>query len=298
MVPVTNNQESSCVGLPLRAKAKTPSIREDTTDDAATPKQAGEDAFILWKAKVKSLTAEQRREFLSHKRDDLASYVSEFKKIATKHGQRRAHRIASLIKPLWDLSKVLSPIASDPWLSQLDPSHSSLVLGGVSYLFSFSGRFLDFYDRVLDCLTSMLEKLPVVEKFEALHANHPEEDLRNAAINICSDVLQFCIEASNLFIDEHGNTRGSARLLLTSMFSSFEDKFGKLSKDFERHVKLFETYAQIASAQREEKFMCDREKRDMLEDEEAIRRMRYDEQLKLIELKRLQGKSLFSFLTL
>lgn len=289
------DQGSSSAELPLELKDKEPNIREDIADVVATSNRADGDAFIVWRAKVKGLTAEQRREFLSHKHDDLASYVSEFEDIARRQGRRRAHRIATLIKPLWDLSKVLAPIASDPWLSQLDPSHSSLILGGVTYLLSFSGRFLDYYDRVLDCLASMLERLPVVEKFEALHANRQEDDLRNAAVSICADVLQFCIEASNLFVDEHGKIKGSARLLLASMWSSFEAKFGKLSKDFERHVKLLETYAQLASAQRQEKFMRDWEKRDMLEDREALLRMKHEEQLKLMELIRLQGKSHFPF---
>jgi len=257
----------------------------------ATSNRSNGDAFIVWRAKVEGLTAEQRREFLEHKHDDLASYVSAFEDIATRQDRRLAHRIATLIKPVWELSKVLAPIASDPSLSQLDPSHSSLILGGVSYLLSFSGRLLDYHDKVLDCLASMLEKLPVVEKFEALHANRQEDDLRNAAVSICADVLHFCIEASNLFVDEHGKIRGSARLLLASMWSSFEAKFGKLTKDFERHVKLLETCAQIASTQRQEKFMRDREKRDMLEDEEALRRRKYEEQLKSRELKRQQGES-------
>jgi hypothetical protein len=210
------DQESSNAGLPL-VKDKEPNASEGIADIGATSNRSDGDAFIVWRAKVKGLTAEQRREFLAHKHDDLASYVSEFEDIARRQDRRRAHRIATLIKPLWDLSKVLAPIASDPWLSQLDPSHSSLILGGVSYLLSFSGRFLDYYDRVLDCLASMLERLPVVEKFEALHANRQEDDLRNAAVNICADVLQFCIEASDLFVDERGKIRGSARLLLASM---------------------------------------------------------------------------------
>jgi hypothetical protein len=205
--------------------------------------------------------------------------------------------IVRIALPLWELSKVLAPIASDPWLSQLDPSHSSLILGGLSYLLSFSGRLLDYYDRVLDCLVSMLERLQVVEKFEALYGKREGDDLRSAAVSICADVLQFCVEASKLFVDDLGKARGSTRLLLASIWSSFEAKFGQLSKDFEKHVKFFETYAQLASAHRQDKFMRDREKRDMLEDEEAFRRMKKEEQLNLTELTRLQGKSyvLFSF---
>lgn len=289
------DQGSSSAVSSLELQNKEPNVREDTAAIGATSDRSAGDAFVVWRSKVRGLTASQRREFLAHKHDDLASYVSEFEDIARRQDRRLAHRIASLIKPLWDLSKVLAPIASDPWLSQLDPSHSSLILGGVSYLLSFSGRFLDYYDRILDCLASMLERLPVVEKFEALHANRQEDDLRNAAVSICADVLQFCIEASNLFVDEHGKIRGSARLLLASMWSSFEAKFGKLSKDFERNVKLFETYAQLASAQKQDKFIRDWEKRDTLEDEAALRRMKHEEQLKLVELTRLQGESGFHF---
>ena len=248
------------------------------------------DAFAVWRSKVQGLSAEQRKEFLAHQRDGLASYVSEFEDIARRQGGGHAYRIAALIKPLWNLSKVLAPIASDPWLSQLDPSHASLVLGGLSYLLSISGKLIDYHDRVIDCTVSMLERLQVVEKFEALYEKHGGDDLRDAAITICADVLQFCVEASKLFVDDRGKARGSARILLSSIWSSFEAKFGQLNKDFEKHVKLFETYAQLASARRQEGFMRDREERDKLDDEESFQRVKNEEQLRLMELTRSRGK--------
>ena len=285
-----HNEGSGNTDLPVASKEEEFNVGDGIAVGGAISDRPERDVFVVWRRKVEGLTQEQRREFLAHKHNDLASYVSEFEDIARKQGRQRAHRIATLIKPLWNLSKVLAPVAADPWLSQLDPSHSSMILGGLSYLLSFSGKFLDYYDRVLDCLVSMLEKLQVVEKFEAVYDKQEEDDLRDAAVSICTDVLQFCVEASKLFVDDHGKVRRSARLLLASIWSSFEAKFGHLNQDFEKHVRLFETYAQLASARRQEKFIRNREKRDKLEDEEAFRRMRKDEQLQLAELSKLEGK--------
>ena len=156
-----------------------------------TPSPSTGEGFAAWREKVKSLTPQQRKEFLAHKRDDLSAYLREFEGIAQSQGGRRTHRIAAKIRPLWGFSKYLSSVASDQWLSQLDPSHSSLILGGVSYLLSLSGQFLAYYDDVLSCLGDMLERLPVVEKVELLYADHPDPDLCGVAVNICADVLQF-----------------------------------------------------------------------------------------------------------
>jgi hypothetical protein len=139
----------------------------------------------------------------------------------------------------------------------------------------------------------MLERLPVIEKTELVHAKRQDSDLRNAAVNICADVLQFCIEASDLFVDKHGSLRGSARLLLASVWSSFEAKFGKLKSDFDRHVRLFDTYAQLALTERQEDFMRERERRDVMEDEAALRRAAREKQLELAEQARAQGMPLY-----
>ncbi len=195
-------------------------------DVTPTPPPSTGEGFAAWREKVKSLTPQQRKEILAHKRDDLTAYLREFEGIAQSQEGRRTHRIAAKVRPLWSFSKYLSSVASDQWLSQLDPSHSSLILGGVSYLLSFSGQFLTYYDDVLGCLGGMLERLPVVEKVELLHADHPDLDLCDAALNICVDVLQFCIQASDLFVKKNGRVRSSGRLFLASMGGPFTDKFG------------------------------------------------------------------------
>ena len=81
------------------------------------------------------------------------------------------------------------------------------------------------------------------------------------------------------------------------MWSSFEAKFDGLKNDFESHVRLLETYAQLASAQRQKEFIRSQERRDVLEDEEVLRCREREKQLKLIESVRLQStfSSSFSF---
>jgi hypothetical protein len=290
MAPWRTSDSSLLPQRPGASEQPPPSANTASSQSETTSSQAADrDGFNVWRGKVRSLTPQQRKQFLAHKHDDLASYLADLESIARNQGARRARRIATVMKPLWELSKVLAPVPSDPWISQVDLSHPSLVLGGITYLLSFSGRFLDYYDRVLDLLTDMLERLPVVEKIELLHATRPDPDLRDAAANICSDVLQFCIEASDMFVDQNGRERSSASLLLVSMRSSFKDRFGSLKSEFAKHVQMFDTYAQLAMARRQVEFMRERETRDMLEDERTLRRAEREHQLDSAELIKLQG---------
>ena len=258
-------------------------------DVTPTPSSPGGEGFAAWREKVKSLTPQQRKEFLAHKRDDLSAYLREFEGIAQSQGGRRTHRIAAKVRPLWGFSKFLSSVASDQWLSQLDPSHSALILGGVSYLLSLSGQFLAYYDDVLSCLGDMLERLPVVEKVELLHADKPDPDLCDAAVNICVDVLQFCIQASELFVKKNGRVRSSGRLFLASIGGSFTDKFGDVRRDFDRHVQLFDTCAQIAIARKQLEFRRDWDTRNKAEDETAVLRAERDHRMELNESVKEQG---------
>jgi hypothetical protein len=227
------------------------------------------DTFAAWIARVKALTPEQRRKFLAHSRADLGEYMEEFEEIAKKKAESsKAHKVAKFVKPLYELCRVLVPVASDNWLSQMDPTHSSLVLGGVASVLSFSGKFLDYYDKVIECLSIMLEKLQVVERFEILYSKH--EGVRKAAVQVCEDILEFCVEASKLFLDEKGDLKSSSKLFKTSIVSSFDAKFGSLQKKFEHHHADFVWSINLALGELLGRVATDQELRT-LKDEERYR---------------------------
>jgi hypothetical protein len=203
-------------------------------DSQISDPAASSDVFTTWIARVKTLKPEQRREFLAHSRADLVGYIEKLEKIATtRAGRSKAYKAAKFIRPLYELCRVLTPNASDRGLPQLDPTHSALILGGVAFIISYSGKFLDYHDKVIECLSTMLERLQVVESFETLYQTR--DAVRKAAVQVCEDILDFCIEASQLFFDEKGAPRSSFKMLTSSLVSSFDKKFGLLQKRFESH---------------------------------------------------------------
>src|SRR5204862_6176802 len=125
------------------------------------------------------------------------------------------------------------PITSDPFLSQLDPTHSSLVLGGVAFILSFSGKVPEYHEKVVECLSTMLEKLRIMERFETLYLTH--ESVQKAAVQVCEDLLEFCVEGSELFLDKKDHLRSSLKLFVPSIMSPFEERFGPLRMKFENH---------------------------------------------------------------
>jgi hypothetical protein len=222
------------------------------------------DTFAAWILRVRNLTPEQREEFMKHSHSQLEEYVREFEDIAKLQVETsKTRKIAQFAKPLYTLCTVLTPISSDP--SQLDPSHSSLVLGGVAYVLSLSQKFLGYGAKIRDQLSSMLEQLPVVEKFRNLYSTH--ELVQKIAVELCLDILQFCVEASKFFLDKKGQGKSSLKLLTTSAVSPFEDRFGEIVNRFDNHLASFESCTKFVNAESLQKLRQDHDKRDRKDEE-------------------------------
>lgn len=207
-------------------------------------------AFDIWHAGVSTLTSEQRRYFLQLGRDDIPEYVSHFEEIAKAGSESApAQRIAHCMPSLLELCKLL---AADPLLSHLKPRPSDLILGGICYVLSIKTAFLAIHEKVLNALSSMLQKLPSKERIEAVFRPHGE--IQTAAVPICTDILAFCVEVYCLFQDDDGRERSRAQLLL-GRWNCFKVETGALKLDVERNPASLDSR--------------DEQPQDMKEDDEA-----------------------------
>jgi hypothetical protein len=213
--------------------------------DRASAGTSSRQALASWISRAKSLTADQRRAFSEHGRPTFEQYVAEFTRIAqAKSKSSKARKAAEFAKPLFEIAQVLAPIAAYPWISSIDPTHSTLVLGGVAFVLSFGVKFVDSADKIVESLSTSFEKLLVVKEFVALYPTHA--GVQDEAMLVCEDILDFCIEASKDFLDGRGRPRSSSRLFVASITTSFDSKFAPLQRKLDSHRQDFETCTSYA----------------------------------------------------
>ena len=142
-----------------------------------------------------------------------------------------------------------APIAEA--MIQADPTPSALILGGITCIMSISKRFQEYQERIAKMLSEMLEKLDILLKYGTnIYKNNSQ--VQSALIEVYGDVLDFCIQASKLFLDDKGKERSSLKTFLTSLGKSFESKFSDILYRFDRHIKAFESAATYVDRERGE----------------------------------------------
>jgi ankyrin repeat protein len=185
---------------------------------------------------------------LNGRRESLGDYIKEIEKIATSQKQRsKAIKVAKVIKPLYGIVQSLTSVLSA--VSDALPIPSlSLVLGGIVYVLSFSSRFIDYHNKVVDSISSMLTDLTFVEKFESLYPQN--KALQTAAVDVCADIVEFCAEVLKLLLDDKGRERGTSKLFLKSILKDFDSTFGDIRDNFTNHIAAFEKSELLADRER------------------------------------------------
>jgi ankyrin repeat domain-containing protein 50 len=206
------------------------------------------EAIATWRSHIGNLSKEERDRFLRYSAADVKQYIAAIEKTVKDQSKKsRAIRIAQLINPLFQTMNMYAPIAQT--MIQADPSSSSLVLGGITCIMSISSRFLDYQEKMAKTLSEMLEKLEILLQYGAsVYRNNAP--VQTALMEVYGDILQFCIEASRLFLDDSGQPRSSIKTLLASLRQPFESKFSEILYKFDRHLKAFEEKAKLVDRER------------------------------------------------
>ena len=188
--------------------------------------------------------------FLQYKAADLKQYVTAIEKSVQDHGKNsRALKVAHLLKPLFETMNMYAPIAQT--MVQADPTSSALILGGITCIMSISRRFEDYQEKMARMLSEMLGKLDILLKYgENIYKNNTE--VQKALMEVYGDVLDFCIQASRLFLDDKGKERSSFTTFVASLGKSFESKFSDVRYKFDIHLKAFEDITNYVDRERQE----------------------------------------------
>lgn len=201
------------------------------------------EGIAIWRAHVEKLSEEERNRFLKYSATDVKHYVAALEQAVKQQSQKsRAVKVAQLIKPVFETMNMYAPIART--MVQVDPSPSALVLGGITCVMSISSRFLDYQENMARMLSEMLQKLDVLPHYSTF-VYQSNTLVQKALLNIYGDILQFCLEASKLFLNDDGKPRSSLKAFLTSLWQPFESKFGEIGDKFDRDLKAFEDRAKL-----------------------------------------------------
>jgi hypothetical protein len=116
---------------------------------------------------------------------------------------------------------------------------------------SISKRFEDYQEKMARILSEMLGKLDILLNYgENIYKNNTQ--VQKAFMEVYGDVLEFCIQASRLFLDDKGKERSSFTTFVTSLGKSFESKFSDVRYKFDVHLKAFEDIAMYVDREKQE----------------------------------------------
>jgi hypothetical protein len=174
---------------------------------------------------------------LQYQAADLEKYTAAIEKTVLDRGKdSRALRVARLLKPLFQTMNMYAPIAQT--MIQTDPTSSSLILGGITCIMEISSRFLGYQEKTAKMLSEMLIKLDILIKYgENIYENNAQ--MQKAIMEVFGDVLDFCIQASKLFLDDEGKPKSSITPFITSLGKPFESKFSDVLSKFDMDIKAF-----------------------------------------------------------
>ncbi|KAK8064358.1 hypothetical protein PG994_006996 [Apiospora phragmitis] len=191
-----------------------------------------------WRNEIESLSSEQRDRFLRELPGaaGIQTYVDSVGGlISDKVKNSRSLRVGRWIAPLVELVNMSKPFA-DALNSVYPPA--GMVLGGVSCVLSMSKRYVDYQEAILAFLVKACKNLGIIDRYKAVF---PEtEEMQLALMDVYGDIIQFCSQASKLFLDDKGKNRMTAVPFFKSQLKTFEAGFGELGKDFETHLGVFD----------------------------------------------------------
>jgi ankyrin repeat protein len=131
--------------------------------------------------------------------------------------------------------QILMPIAAD--VGQIDQRISSVILGSITGVLALGKGFLDYQKNIADMFIDMILHLDILVEYDGRHSK--DSKVRAAIVDVYCLILQFCVEASNLFLDKKGKRRNGLRLFMETNWNSFDSKFGDLKKEMSRRLDFF-----------------------------------------------------------
>lgn len=108
------------------------------------------DSVTAWRAEVQKLTQEELRSFLRMSKSDdadLEQYATAIDSIIQEKVKKsKSLKVAKWLEPLFECVNMYAPIITT--LSEIGPSPSSLIFGGITCVLSVSTRYVEYQREV------------------------------------------------------------------------------------------------------------------------------------------------------
>ncbi|KAK2795613.1 hypothetical protein FQN50_009719 [Emmonsiellopsis sp. PD_5] len=125
---------------------------------------------------------------------------------------------------------------------QANPEISAIVVGGLRVVFDCALRFFAYYTKLIDMVEELTDYVRPLESWFANAAQYP--DIISSGAKVIVKLLQFCLEARRIFVDDNGLPNGKGRLFLQSQWNPFHEKFGKIREEISHSTRVLKLTTQ------------------------------------------------------
>lgn len=150
-------------------------------------------------------------------------------------------RATEWIQPLVGFVELCKPLTDG--LNEIYPP-AGAVLGGVFFALSVTRRVVKYQEALIQFLNKVMGSLGQLDKFKTEFPDAHE--IQTSLVDIFDIILQICVRAFNIFIDNKGKDRSSTRLFL----KSFEKDFGEWKEDLAARIETFDRTVQLVSGRK------------------------------------------------
>ncbi|EXF82276.1 hypothetical protein CFIO01_08163 [Colletotrichum fioriniae PJ7] len=230
-------------------RAMSPRRKSSTSTDRRSNRDPSTDnAIHFWLLEAEKLQPEQRDMLLrSSSTESYDDYVVELSRaVGSSVDSSRVSRLAKKMRPIHVLVKSLHPLMAGA--GQVNPMPTSLILGGITFIVSFSNRVEEYQNKLIEMLEWMGDEIDIINKYreEDLTGNDP--DIKACEIILATDILETCIKVVKTFYDERGREKNGFILAMKAQCQDFGSKFGDISAQFKLHLGALEKRRRIVNA--------------------------------------------------
>ncbi|KAF2095342.1 hypothetical protein NA57DRAFT_44624 [Rhizodiscina lignyota] len=181
-----------------------------------------------------SLPDREKSEWTTENAERLLDSV---KNLNEQHAESsRTRRIIRRIDPLITFLRRFARFGDT--IVQAHPNPACIAWGSFRILLEIVSGFTSYFEKLFDMLESIDRKFPLFEKFANLHSDSPA--CGDALKEVYSDVVLFLYDAQRIF------KQRAIKILVKTVWKSFEEKFRKRQSNLEGHISQFESAVEFA----------------------------------------------------
>ncbi|KAK1522112.1 uncharacterized protein CCOS01_09824 [Colletotrichum costaricense] len=150
------------------------------------------------------------------------------------------------MRPIHVLVKSLHPLIEGA--GQVSPMPTSLILGGITFIVSFTNRVEEYHNKLVEMLEWMGDEIDIINKYREEDLTGSDPDIKACEIMLATDILKTCIKVVRTFYDERGREKNGFIMAMKAQCQDFASKFGDINDQFKLHLGALEKRRRIVNA--------------------------------------------------